>query len=62
MTRDQLVGRLAEISHETRIRQVVRDKGAKAEDLPQDVTDHDLERAQDTVRELERLGVLTGVS
>jgi hypothetical protein len=27
------------------------------ETLPEDVTDHDRERAEDTVKELERLGI-----
>jgi hypothetical protein len=46
---------LAAVSHETYIRQAERDKGLRNLDL--NVTDHDLERAADTVRELERLGI-----
>jgi hypothetical protein len=55
LTREQLVERLAAVSHRTYMRQAERDKGAK--DLDPQVTDHDRERAEDTVRELERLGV-----
>lgn len=58
MTHEALVQRLAQISHETWRRQKHRDHGVPLEDLGTEVTDHDLERAQDTVRELETLGVL----
>jgi hypothetical protein len=57
LTREQLVTRLAEVSHQTYIRQAVRDKGRDEADFSIDVTDHDLERAEDTVQELERLGI-----
>jgi hypothetical protein len=57
ITREELVRRLAEISHKTWIRQKVRDQGALEADLPVEVHPHDLERAEDSVRELERLGV-----
>ena len=39
------------------MRQVERDKDVK--DPPAEVTDHDRERAEDTVAELESLGVYT---
>jgi hypothetical protein len=55
VTREHLVARLADVSHETWMRQAGRDKGMQ--DLDPAVTDHDWERAEDTVRELERLGV-----
>lgn len=55
LTREHLVARLAEVSHETYMRQARRDKGLT--DLDPEVTEHDRERAEDTVRELERLGV-----
>jgi hypothetical protein len=58
MTRADLVERLAEISHQTYLRQAVRDKGIALEDLSQEVAPHDRERAEDTVAELEQLGVL----
>jgi hypothetical protein len=58
MTRTELVERLAEVSHSTWMRQKVRDQGADAAELPSEVAPHDLERAEDTVAELERLGVL----
>jgi hypothetical protein len=57
LTRDELVRRLAEVSHKTWIRQKVRDQGASEAVLSLDVHEHDLERAEDTVQELERLGV-----
>jgi hypothetical protein len=55
LTREELAARLAVVSHETYIRQAERDKGLRNLDL--NVTDHDLERAGDAVRELERLGI-----
>jgi hypothetical protein len=58
MKRTELVQRLAEVSHSTWMRQKVRDQGADAAALSPDVHPHDLERAEDTVAELERLGVL----
>jgi hypothetical protein len=39
------------------MRQKNRDQGVALEELPSDVTDHDLERAEDAVVELERLGI-----
>jgi len=64
MTRDELIQRLAEVSHETYIRQRVRDRNQTREaviadpNVGIDPTPHDRERAEDAVRELERLGVL----
>jgi hypothetical protein len=57
LTRDELVRCLAEVSHATWIKQKVRDQGAVEADLSVEVTEHDLERAEHAVRELERLGV-----
>jgi hypothetical protein len=57
LTRDELVRRLAEVSHKTWNKQKVRDQGALEADLSVEVAEHDLERAEDTVQELERLGV-----
>jgi hypothetical protein len=51
------VHRLAEVSHQTWIRQKVRDQGADEAELSTDVAPHDLERAEDTVKELEQLGL-----
>jgi hypothetical protein len=45
------------VSHLTYVRQKSRDHGVPLEDLTLEVTDHDRERAEDTVAELERLGV-----
>jgi hypothetical protein len=49
---------LAEVSHLTYVRQKNRDQGVPLEELTLDVTDHDRERAEDIVAELERLGSL----
>jgi hypothetical protein len=57
LTRDELVRRLAEVSHRTWIKQKVRDQGAVEADLPVEIAEHDVERAEDAVQELERLGV-----
>jgi hypothetical protein len=57
LTRDELVRRLAEVSHKIWIKQKVRDQGAREADLSVEVAEHDVERAEDTVQELERLGI-----
>lgn len=57
MTREELVEALARVSHETWRRQAHQDKGTPWEELPEEIHEHDRERAEDTVRELERLGV-----
>ena len=58
MTREALVERLAEVSHATWMLQKSRDQGVPFEEIDPAVTDHDRERAEATVAELERLGVL----
>jgi uncharacterized protein YpiB (UPF0302 family) len=60
LTREQLVTRLAEVSHETYMRQAERDKALR--DLDPSVHPHDRERAEDTVRELARLGIFPTAS
>jgi len=57
LTRDELVTRLAEVSHRSWIKQKIRDQGALEVDLSVEVAEHDLERAEDAVQELERLGI-----
>jgi hypothetical protein len=57
LTREELVRRLSEVSHRSWIKQKVRDYGAVESELPTEVHEHDLERAEDTVQELERLGI-----
>jgi hypothetical protein len=57
LTREELVRRLAEVSHTSWIKQKVRDFGAVKSELSTKVHEHDLERAEDTVQELERLDV-----
>lgn len=59
LTRAELVERLAEVSHRTWMRQKAEDAPElAAKGLPAEVTDHDRQRAEDTVAELERLEVL----
>jgi hypothetical protein len=57
LTRKELVRCLAEVSHRTWVRQKVRDQGANEAELSTEVHEHDFERAEDTVQELERLGI-----
>jgi hypothetical protein len=57
ISRDELVRRLAAVSHETWRRQKHRDHDRALDEVPSDVTEHDVERAEDTVAELERLGL-----
>jgi hypothetical protein len=57
ISRDELVKRLAEVSHLTYVRQKNRDHGIPLGEMTLHVTDHDRERAEDTVAELERLGI-----
>lgn len=54
------MARLAEVSHLTYVRQKHRDQGVPLQELTLEVTDHDRERAEDTVAELERIGVYPG--
>jgi hypothetical protein len=58
MTRNELIERLAEVSHSTWMRQKSEDEGVPQETLSAEITRHDLERAEDTVAELERLELL----
>jgi hypothetical protein len=62
VSRAQLVERLAEVSHRTWMRQKSRDQGVPYAELDPAVADHDRERAEDVVAELERLGVLRPLS
>jgi hypothetical protein len=57
LTRDELVSRLAAVSHQTWMRQKAEDLQRQIENLPEEVAPHDLERAEDAVQELERLGI-----
>jgi len=57
LSRADLVERLASVSHRTWMRQKVRDGGDSPEQLSERVTDHDRERADDIVQELEELKV-----
>ena len=60
ITRAELVARLAEVSRLSYVRQKHRDHGVPLETLTLEVTDHDRERAEDAVAELERLGLYPG--
>jgi hypothetical protein len=55
-SREELVDRLAGVSHASWIRQKARD-GVPHDQLETAITGHDGERAEDVVQELERLGV-----
>ncbi len=56
---EELVKILAEVSHRTWMRQKSRDSGESIDKLSAEVTKHDRERAEDTIRELQRLGLLS---
>jgi len=58
LTREELVERLAKVSHSTWMKQKSRDQGVPIEQLDPSATDHDRERAEDVVAELERLGIV----
>ena len=58
ISRDDLPESLPAVSHRTWTRQKSRDQGVAVDKLDPNVIDHDRERAEDTVDELERLGVL----
>jgi len=57
MTRSELVHRLACVSHETWMRQKSRDQGVPYESLDPQAAEHDLERAEDIVKELEKMSL-----
>jgi hypothetical protein len=56
LTRDELVRRLAEVSHATYLRQKARND-PPADPTGPEATPHDFERAEDTVQELEGLRI-----
>ena len=58
ISRAALVSLLADVSHLTWMRQVARDKGHCYQQLDPTPTDHDCERAEETVAELERICLL----
>lgn len=57
VSREELLGQLAEICHATWMRQKHRDHRVPWEQLEPQVTDHDRERAEDIVAALERWGI-----
>ena len=56
-SRADLVERLALVSHASWVRQKARDGGIPQDQVSLAVTDHDRERAEDVVRELEATGI-----
>jgi hypothetical protein len=54
----QLIRILADVLHQTWVRQKVRDRGARPEDLDPSATCRDLERAEDVVTKLKELGLI----
>jgi hypothetical protein len=58
INRERLVEELAEVSHELWLLQGIRDYGRDPAKLPMEITDHDRERAEHTVRRLEELGIV----
>ena len=59
LTRAQLVDELAAVSHDMWMLHSIRDKKMKPADVTEEISDHDRERAEHTVRRLEELGVLS---
>jgi hypothetical protein len=62
LTREELIARLAEVSHRTYMKQKAEDLRRAAEEevatLSPEVTDHDCERAEHIVDELIALGLI----
>ena len=58
LTRERLVAELAGVSHEMWMLHSIRDKGIDPAEVSEDISDHDRERAEHTVRRLEQLGVV----
>ena len=59
LTRAQLVDEVAAVSHEMWMLHSIRDKKMDPADVTEEVSDHDRERAEHTVRRLEQLGVVS---
>jgi predicted transcriptional regulator len=59
ISRAQLVDELAAVSHEMWMLHSIRDKRMDPADVTAEVSDHDRERAEHTVRRLEQLGIVT---
>ena len=58
LTRERLVAELAAVSHEMWMLHSIRDKRMDPAEVTEEVSDHDRERAEHTVRRLEELGVV----
>jgi len=56
--RERLVQELALVSHEMWMLHSIRDKRMDPADVTAEVSDHDRERAEHTVRRLEQLGIV----
>ena len=58
MTRARLVDELAAVSHELWMLHSIRDKKMDPAEVTDEVSDHDRERAEHSVRRLEQLGIV----
>jgi len=58
MTRARLVDELAAVSHEMWMLHSIRDKRMDPAEVTEEISDHDRERAEHSVRRLERLGIV----
>jgi hypothetical protein len=59
ISREELVRKLAEVSHSSWLRQKERDHGADPSKLSKEVHPHDVERAEDIVDKLVELGLVS---
>ncbi len=58
ITRERLVDELAAASHEMWMLHSIRDKKMDPAEVTEEVSDHDRERAEHSVRRLEQLGIV----
>ena len=58
MTRARLVDELAAVSHEMWMLHSIRDKRMDPADVTEEISEHDRERAEHSVRRLEQLGIV----
>jgi hypothetical protein len=58
ITRKRLVAELAAVSHEMWMLHSIRDKQMDPAEVTEQVSDHDRERAEHSVRRLEQLGIV----
>ena len=58
MTRARLEDELAAVSHEMWMLHSIRDKRMDPADVTEEISEHDRERAEHSVRRLEQLGIV----